>query len=229
VADGGAAGRGGARPRPVVLGLLGGIASGKSEAAGVLAERGAAHLDADRLARAALDAPDVRRALLDRHGRAIAAADSSDDPPTLDRAALARLVFARPDELTHLEALLHPRVRAELERRLASHLAANDVPAVVLDVPLLLESSLLASTCDLLLFVDTPDELRRERAAALRGWSGDELRRREAHQLPLAQKRARADVVFPNGGSPAELAAAIGRWLDRAGGFAGLPRKAASR
>lgn len=227
MADGGGTGREGARPRPVVLGLLGGIASGKSEAARHLAQRGAAHLDADALARAALDAADVRRALLARHGRAIAAAASTDDPPALDRAALARQVFGRPDEVAHLESLVHPRVRAELERRLAAHLAARDVPAVVLDVPLLLESSPLATACDLLLFVDTPEELRLARAATLRGWSSEELGRREAHQLPLAQKRARADVAFANRGSPAELAATIDRWLAGAGGFDGLPRKAA--
>ena len=86
------------------------------------------------------------------------------------------------------------------------------VPRIVIDVPLLLEHDAehgLAGLCDALIFVDTPDELREARAIATRGWKPGEVARREALQLPLAEKRARARRVIPNDGDPARLEAAV--------------------
>jgi dephospho-CoA kinase len=213
--------------RPLVIGLLGGIASGKSSAARVLSEQGAALLDADEEARAALADPAIRDALADRHGRTILAADGS-----IDRAALARAVFGRPEHLSHLEALVHPVVRERLGRRVDELVLRRDLPAVVLDVPLLLEEAdagkrPLAARCDLLLFVESPAPERRRRAMARRGWDGDELARREAHQLAPEEKRQRADVVIRNDGSEAQLRERLLEWLASAGGFARIPRHAA--
>ncbi len=213
-------------PPPVVLGLLGGIGSGKSSVARVLAEAGAAWLDADALAHRALDAPDVVAALVARHGAKVVA---GGDPPRVDRAALGRLVFGsdpgQRSALVHLESLLHPRVRRDLEERLEQHLTRRDVPAVLLDVPLLLESSPLAHRCDLLLFVDCDQDERARRVLARRGWSRDELARRDALQMPLAEKRAHADIVLANRGDEAQLRQEVARWLAAAGGFTALPRR----
>jgi len=213
-------------PRPVVLGLLGGIAGGKSTVARLLAARGARVIDADALAHEAFADPAVRRALIERHGRAIALAGSSaHDPPDLDRRAVARLVFGDAEHRRHLEGLIHPRVRAQIEQALATARTDRSLSAVVLDVPLLLESSPFAGRCDLLLFVDTPDAGRLTRAGRVRGWDAAELLRRDATQWPPSRKRAVADVVLDNSGDEAALDRRIEQWLEAAGGFAGLPRR----
>lgn len=215
--------------RPVVIGLTGGIASGKSSAAALLAELGAAVLDADAIARSVLDEPAVRAKLLQRFGASIAAAGG--EVGTIDRAALARLTFGHPEELAYLEALVHPRVREELARRLARHLADQDVPAIVLDVPLLHEASPtgapspLDEPCDLLVHVESPPAERRRRVVEQRGWAGDELARRESHQLPVDEKRRRADFVLQNDGTLARLRERVREWIEAAGGFSGLPRR----
>jgi dephospho-CoA kinase len=206
---------------PVVIGLIGGIASGNSSVARVLAERGAAVLDADAEVRVVLEDPALVAALVARHGRELLAADGR----SLDRAAVARATFGHPEHLSHLEGLVHPRVRERLAERLAAHLRRRDVPAVVLDVPLLLESSPLADRCDLLLFVESPAPERRQRAMARRGWTGEEVARREAHQLAPEEKRRRADVVLSNDGDEAQLREKVLAWLAAAGGFEAIPRR----
>lgn len=221
---------GGVHPRPVVIGLLGGIASGKSLARRVLTAAGAAAVDADTLAHAVLAEPEVRRALIERHGPAILRTEpAGGGPPALDRAALAAIVFANRDHLAHLESLVHPRVSRRLRQQVEAHLAATDLPAVVLDVPLLLEQGASVELCDLLLFVDAPFALRARRVAEHRGWTAAELERREKCQLELGEKQRRADVVFDNSASEADLERTILRWLSQSGGFAGLPRKPTPR
>jgi dephospho-CoA kinase len=215
--------------RPVVIGLTGGVASGKSSAAAILAGLGAAVLDADAIARALLDEPEVRAKLLQRFGASIAAA--GDPAGAIDRAALARRTFGHPEELAYLEGLVHPRVRDELARQLARLLAKQDLPAVVLDVPLLHEASPkgeaspLVEQCDLVVHVESPPAERRRRVVELRGWDGDEVARRETHQLPVDEKRRRADFVLLNDGTLARLRERVREWIETAGGFSGLPRR----
>lgn len=213
-----------AAPPPVVIGVLGAIGSGKSTAARVLAEAGAAWIDADRLAHAALEEPAIRDALLTRHGRSIAQAGS---PGVIDRAALGRLAFADPAARAHLESLVHPQVRAAIAEALAGHRFRRDVPAIVLDVPLLLESSPFAGECDLLLFVEAGEGARRERVAARHGWGAAELARRDSTQLAPAAKRERAHVVLRNDGDLDAFAARVREWLAASGGFAALRRRGA--
>lgn len=203
-----------------MIGLLGGIASGKSRVAALLAEAGAVVLDADVEARAALAEPDVVAQLRERHGDAILGVDGA-----IDRARLARATFGHPEHLAHLEQLLHPRVRERLERRLDDELARRAAPAIVLDVPLLLETAPFAQRCDLLLFIESPAPERRRRTVARRGWDEDELARRERHQLAPEEKRRRADVVLRNDGTEGELRDRLFAWLAAAGGFASLPRR----
>lgn len=173
-----------------VLGLLGGIGAGKSHVARrIAALASAAVVDADARAREALD---VRA----RDGRLEAALGPAcvRAGGVPDSAAIAQRVFADDDALDALERLVHPVVLAHIHERLEAHREGEGPPLLVLDVPLLLETG-LDRTCDTLWFVDTPEALRAERAAA-RGLGAAEVRRRERRQMPLDSKRARADVVI---------------------------------
>lgn len=197
-----------------ILGLTGGIASGKSFVGSLLAERGAVVLDADRHAHAVLGEEAVRKAMVDRWGDAILADDGS-----LRRGEVARRVFGDGAEATaerrFLEGLIHPRVRQRLRAEL-DDAARRGVAVAVLDIPLLFEAG-WADECDAVLFVDTPLEVRRQRAAE-RGWSAEELARREASQRPVDQKRADADVILP-GANETDARAAVDRlWPQWASG-----------
>jgi dephospho-CoA kinase len=192
------------RPRgsTLVIGVLGGIASGKSEVARLLAGAGGLVIDADRLAHEVLDSPDSVRRLRERLGQAVFASDGR-----VDRAALARRVFDDPKLKRELEAWIHPAVRAHIAEQLAAARASR-TPRVVLDVPLLLENDAqhhLVPECDALVFVDAPLAVRNARAVAVRGWSTGELARREATQMPLSTKAARAHATIRNDGSLAAL------------------------
>lgn len=187
-----------------VIGLLGGVAAGKSTVAACLARAGWLVLDADRLAREVVARPDVLAALEQRFGPTIRGPDGA-----LDRPALAALAFADPGATADLNALVHPAVRAELEARLE---AAGARP-VVLDVPLLLESP-LAGRVHTWVFVESPEAAREARARD-RDWSPGERARREALQASLAAKRARADVVLENSGTIDDLERQVTALLER--------------
>lgn len=178
----------------VVIGVTGLPASGKSTVTAMFASLGAASVDADRLAHEALGTPGTARRVEILLGPGVRRADGS-----LDRAAVAARVFGEggAPALRRLEALLHPRVRRGMRERVAAA-RTRRAPAVVLEVPLLFEAGLDRS-CDLSVFVDAPRAVRLRRARA-RGWTGRDLRAREARQLPAAARRRRADAVVDNGG-----------------------------
>ncbi|MBM5816339.1 MAG: dephospho-CoA kinase [Cyanobacteria bacterium K_Offshore_surface_m2_239] len=182
------------------IGLTGGIATGKSAVARCLSEgHGIPVLDADQFAREAL-APgtEATRAVLQRYGEAIRrTAQPMGEPADLDRAALARIVFADRAERQWLEDLVHPLVRHRLKEALAPLQAA---PVVVLMIPLLFEAGLEA-LCTEIWVVDcgeTAEQLRR--LMARDGLSLEAARTRLAAQWPMAAKRARADVIIDNSG-----------------------------
>jgi dephospho-CoA kinase len=188
------------------IGLVGGVASGKSLVAKILVELGAGLLDADRTGHAVLaEDADVHRTIRDRWGGGVFSSDGG-----IDRAAVARRVFAITDaggdDREFLEALLHPRIRARLEAQ-RDQFAAELRPAVVLDAPLVLEAE-WDSICDVVLMVDAPRQVRLARARQ-RGWSEAEFDNREAAQWPIERKRELADVTIENAGSEAELRQAI--------------------
>lgn len=179
------------RPQsPLVIGLVGGVAAGKSRVAGLFENRGILHVDADFHARAASDDPEVVRAVAQQLGAAFVRDGQ------LDREALARSVFGDPKSKAKLEEILHPRVRQRIVTELDR--AHKSGQSVVLDVPLLFEAGLFSS-CDTIVFVDASHSIRQERARA-RGWAANELERREANQLPLDTKRARSQHVIENSG-----------------------------
>src|SRR6185295_5855836 len=144
------------------IGLVGGVASGKSLAAKFLVDLGAVHLDADRTGHEVLaEDPDVREAVINRWGDAILAADKS-----VDRSAIARRIFAQNEagaaDRKFLERLLHPRIGQCLDQK-RNEAAAAGKPAVVLDAPLLLEAG-WGKMCDVVVMVDSPNDLRLSRA-----------------------------------------------------------------
>lgn len=191
-------------PTPVVIGILGGIAAGKSAVAGIFAEHGLRHVDADAHARLAIGAPEVQRAIAATWPEAF----TGDQ---LDRGALARIVFADEAARRRLEALLHPAIRTRIAAELAT--ARADGTSVLLDAPLLLEGGLI-DQCDHVVFVQA-DTATRERRASARGWAIEELRRREAAQAPLSEKAQRAQHRIDNDGDLDATRQQVADLLDR--------------
>jgi dephospho-CoA kinase len=189
------------------IGLVGGVASGKSLVAQLFEERGAGLLDADRAGHEVLAHDgEVRQAVVDRWGPSVLAADGS-----VDRAAIAARVFDADDvsatERQYLESLLHPRIRRLLAEK-TTQFAAQGRPAVVLDAPLLLEAG-WGPLCDLVVMVEADRDVRLARAEE-RGWSAAEFSRREAAQWPVAEKRRAAHATLVNSGDVAALRTAVG-------------------
>ena len=179
------------------IGLMGLPGSGKSTVAGILAASGCGVIDADALARAALDESAVREQLVAWWGPGVL-----DGQGRVDRRALGRIVFEEAAERERLESLVHPRVaagRAAQRERLAGD---PEIRAIVEDCPLLLEVG-LDRECDALVLVDAPREVRLERVRGTRGWDEAELARREKNQWPLDIKRDRAQYVIVNDADPA--------------------------
>ncbi|MBL8737909.1 MAG: dephospho-CoA kinase [Planctomycetes bacterium] len=184
---------------PVVIGIVGGIAAGKSAVAERFALHGLVPVDADRIARATSDLPEVLAEVEAAFGPSAIAGGR------LDRPALAARVFADPAARARLEAILHPRIRATIRQELGTARSAGH--SVLLDVPLLFENGLY-ELCDHVVFVDAPEPVRQARART-RGWADGELARREQAQLPLAEKRARSRFVVDNGGGREAMAAQV--------------------
>lgn len=184
------------------IGLTGGIGSGKSTVATLLAGHGAVIVDTDAISRA-LTAPGgtALPAIAAVFGDAVIAADGA-----LDREAMRQRVFADPAARRQLEAVLHPMIGAETQRQAA---AAGDAP-VVFDVPLLTESAHWRARVQRVLVVDCGEDTQVERVRARSGWSGEMVRRVIAQQAPRAARRAIADaVIFNEGLSPDALAAEV--------------------
>jgi dephospho-CoA kinase len=194
------------------IGLVGGVASGKSRVAQMLVELGAGLLDADRAGHAVLNEDTVvREAILLRWGSDVIAPDGG-----IDRAAIAKRVFGHSEaeraNLEFLESLLHPRIRDRLKSE-AQKLASSGIPAVVLDAPLLLEAN-WRPLCDVVLFVDASRETRLARAQG-RGWTDAQFDEREAAQWSIVKKRGAADVVINNDGTEEALRDAVRQFWDR--------------
>jgi len=185
------------------IGLTGGIGSGKSTVAALLAAHGAQVVDADRIARAVVEpgTPGLA-AVVAEFGAEVLAADGA-----LDRAALASVVFSDPAARARLDAIVHPLVRARAAELVA---AAPADGVVVQDVPLLVETG-QAGSFDLVLVVEA-DQGARVRRLVERGLTVEDARARIAAQATDEQRRAVADVVVPNDGDRSELAARVDRF-----------------
>lgn len=182
------------------IGLTGGIGSGKSTVAAMLAERGATVIDADAIAREVVEpGGEALAELVTEFGPRILREDG-----TLSRGELAALAFSDPRATERLNAIMHPLIRAEAGRRLA----ASTSPVVVYDMPLLIETG-QADLVDLVVVVDVPEETQVERAVGLRGLDEADVRRRMEVQAGREDRLAAADVVVDNAGDLAETAAQV--------------------
>jgi dephospho-CoA kinase len=181
----------------LLVGLTGGIGSGKSTVARMLQDRGAVVLDADGFARAAVVAgsPGLR-SIVARFGRDILTAEGE-----LDRPKLASIVFADPKALADLEAIVHPEVRRMIADGIQENLDADRV--VVLVNPLLIEMG-THRDCDVVVVVSVSPDTQIARSVA-RGMMVDDVRARIAAQLPLEERARTADVLIDNEGSLADL------------------------
>ena len=190
------------------IGLTGGIGSGKSTAAGRFAELGALVIDADALAREVVEpGTEGLAAVVAEFGEQVL-----DGAGRLDRPALARVVFGDDAARRRLNAILHPRIRARAAELIA---AAPPGTVVVQDVPLLVETG-QSGRYDLVVVVEAPDELRVRRLGRDRGMPAEEVRARMAAQATDEQRRAAADVVLVNDGTPEDLRAKVDAlWAER--------------
>lgn len=177
--------------RPFVVGLIGGIGSGKSAVAAAFARRGARIVNADQLGHEALRQPAIRDQLIDLWGDVILDAGGA-----IDRPKVAAIVFADAAELRRLERIVHPWIGRRIEDEVA-RAAGDGVRLVVVDAAVLVEAS-WDRVCDRVVFVDAPAELRRRRVTEARGWAARSWEEREAAQMPLTAKVARADHVVEN-------------------------------
>jgi len=182
------------RDKPVI-GLLGGVGSGKSTVASELAALGCAVIDADAVGHEVLAEPPVKTELRRLWGEGVFGPAGE-----ADREAVGRIVFESADALAALNALVHPRMRERMARRIAELGADEGCPAVVLDAALLLETD-WHELCTTLVFVSAPAAARAERVARERHWDSAELERRENSQKPLDIKRSRADHILDNSSS----------------------------
>ena len=185
-----------------VIGLTGNVASGKSTVADLLAQKGATVIDADQLAREAVAPGTAALAGIANQWPSVIGADG-----TLDRAALRRLVFADRRARATLEGIVHPVVQQLRDDALARARARGD-RWVVYDVPLLFEAG-LTDDVDVVVVVDAPAALRRERLIRERGLSAEEADAMIAAQIPAAEKRGRANFVIDNDRDRATLAARV--------------------
>ncbi|MBE6075084.1 MAG: dephospho-CoA kinase [Selenomonas ruminantium] len=183
-----------------VIGLTGGIASGKSTVSRYLREKGAAILDADAIAHALAEpGGSLYLAYRQHFGAAVLQEDGQ-----LNRAAIGKIVFSQPEERAWIDRSAHPLIQAEIKRQLAEK-KRQDVPLIVLDVPLLFESGWDKMTEENCL-VDVSEAVQLARLMQRDGYDEQAARARIAAQMPLAEKRRRADRLIDNNGDlPATL------------------------
>ncbi len=186
--------------RKPVIGILGGIYSGKSTVSAEFARFGCAVIDADKIAHEMLDEPAVKEEILACLGKAVL-----DSAGKIDRTRLARIAFADGDKLADLNRILHPPVLARAERLIQRYKKQPPVRAIVLDMPLLVEVG-WAERCDKLIFVDCKRAIRAERAKKIGTFDENELKVRENFQISLDKKARLSDNKVDNNSGLAALA-----------------------
>lgn len=177
-----------------LIGILGGIASGKSTLAGIFTEWGAALIDADKIGHELLEQPEIQRKIRWEWGE-----DVFNSEGCVDRTRLGSIVFADKLEMEKLSDIVHPPLLENIEQVLQ-----NSCGPVVIDAALLVEFG-LASRCDYLIFISAGNDLRRQRVARRRGWSEEEMEKRQAFQGSLEEKQQMAHCTIQNYGSLKDL------------------------
>ncbi len=186
-----------AYPKPII-GMTGGIGSGKTRMAREFGRLGCLVINSDELAHEALNQPSVRAQLAQWWG------DSILDKSTaqVDRAAVGRIVFSNPAQMARLTAVLHPQVAKLRKKIMATAALDSNIPAVVWDSPLLIESG-LHTQCNAIIFVKASIQTRVNRLKKERGWDAGELARRELMQMSLDKKEKMAHYYIDNDGDVA--------------------------
>ncbi len=183
----------------IVLGLIGGIACGKSTVSQLFKELKAKVFSADQIVHNLLASPEILQQLTQTFGPEILESNSQGQGQ-ISRKKLGSLVFVHEEKLKTLNQLLHPPVLQELEKFLVQCKQEENLLKtpllVVLDIPLLMETD-LHHRCDFLVFIDTP-EPHRQKYAQLRGWLSDEIFRREQHQFSLQKKKEISHFILSN-------------------------------
>lgn len=203
-------------PKPVI-GLIGGIGSGKSVVAGELVRHGGYLIAGDQLGHEALGQAVIRAAVVARWGEQVVKEDG-----TIDRRQLGKIVFADAGERQALEALVFPYIERRIAEEIDHTQQLPGVRFIVLDAAVMLEAG-WDRFCDWIIFVEAPRPLRLQRLAQQRGWSAKEVTAREQAQWPLATKRARADYVVDNSQTPAHAWDQLEGWLQQQGVLAKPP------
>ena len=186
--------------RKPIIGILGGLASGKSSVAAELAKLDCAVIDADKIAHELLDEPSVRKEVINSFGQAIL-----DHMGKINRRKLADIVFADGDKLSTLNQILHPLVLARAERLIEHYNRQQQVRAIVLDMPLLVEVG-WDKRCDRLIFVDCKPQIRLKRAKKMGVLGENQLKIRENFQISLDKKATIADNTVDNNSGFSALA-----------------------
>lgn len=192
---------------PVVIGIVGGIAAGKSFVTKEFIAQGAEHFDADKEAKELYNLPSVVSEIKKRWPTVV------DSKNVVDKSRLAQIVFSPTEqgarELNELNALLHPILNGAFITWLKKR---KDARLVILDAPLLLEAG-MDSLIDYLVFVDADFDVRQKRAAE-RGWDSGEIVRREARQLPLCEKKERADFCVDSSSSSSDVKTQVAKIVE---------------
>jgi dephospho-CoA kinase len=199
------------KSRKPVIGLIGGIGSGKSLVAAEFARRGGRIVSGDKAGHEALLQPTIREQIVRRFGDEVA-----DPSGAVDRKKLGRRVFADPSERQALEALVFPYIKERLQTEIAAAQHDAQVACVVLDAAIMLEAG-WNKACDFLVYIHAPRGVRLARLATHRGWSAKEVAARESAQMTLTDKVSYADWAIDNSGTPEETARQVADLADRLG------------
>jgi dephospho-CoA kinase len=186
--------------RKPIIGILGGVGSGKSSVAAELAKLGCGLIDADKIAHELLDRQNVKEKVINSFGQAVL-----DHTGKINRRKLADIVFADGDKLSTLNRIVHPLVLAQAERLIEQYNHQQHVRAIVLDMPLLVEIG-WDKRCDRLIFVDCKPQIRLKRAKKMGALGKNQLKIRENFQISLDKKAAIADNTVDNNSGFSALA-----------------------
>lgn len=189
--------------KKLIIGILGGVASGKSTVAAEFVKLGCKIIDADRIAHELLERKDVKEKVVSVFGEGIL-----DSASKIDRRKLGDIVFANGDKLASLNKIIHRPVLARAEQLIEQYNEENQAKAIVLDMPLLVEVG-WAERCDKLVFVDCRHQLRVDRAKKIGIMTENQLKIRENFQISLDSKAGIADNTVDNNSDLSGLAKQI--------------------
>ena len=183
-----------------IIGILGGLASGKSAVAAEFAKLGCGVIDADKIAHELLDEPSVKKEVIDSFGQTIL-----DHTGKINRKKIADIVFVSGDKISALNRILHPLVLTRAEQLIKQYNGQQQVRAIVLDMPLLVEVD-WDKRCDRLIFVDCKPQIRLKRAKKMGLFDENQLKIRENFQISLDKKASIADNIIDNNSGFSALA-----------------------